>query len=345
MKTLLYPDFLTLNVAEQPMPMPGPGEALMRVDACGICGSELDAYRHKSPRRPPPLVMGHEFCGTLVSAPDNSPFAAGQRVVSNSLVNCGTCTRCRRDEPHLCVNRQIYGMHRAGAFAEYVSVRVDALMPWPEPLSAAQASLAEPLGNGVHVVNLARPVNPQTVLVIGAGPIGLLTSLAFQAMLGCTVWQADVKPDRLALAAKLGATAIFNPREQDVAAEIRALTEGDGADVVVDAVGSSATKALSVQASRPGGASIWIGLHDNLMDGFASYDLTLHERRVIGSYGATTADMRHALSLMTTSGLDFSSWVDTYTLDSGVEAFNRMLTGAPGDIKAVLTPGGVQPPV
>jgi len=338
MKSLLYPAHHTLEIAEQPMPVVGAGEALMRVAACSICGSELEAYRHKSPRRPPPLIMGHEFCGELVEVPAGAEFKVGDKVVCNALVACGECVRCRRGEPHLCAQRQVFGMHRMGAFAEYVNVPLRALLRWDDALPASAACLAEPLGNGVHVVNLVRSLNPQSVAVIGAGPIGLLVLQAFRALTGASVTSVDLSPQRLEVAMRVGASRAVNGRTEDVVAVGRELTDGEGFDVVVDAVGAAFTKKQSVQAARPGGAAVWIGLHENNMDGLATYDITLPEKRVFGSYAATQSDMLTALDLMVGGKIESASWVDEYPLDRGVEAFNRMLASVGHDIKAAILP-------
>lgn len=338
MKSLLYPAHHTVEIADQPMPAVAPGEALMRVAGCGICGSELDAFRHASPRRPPPLIMGHEFCGELVEVRGDSPFKAGDRVICNALVPCGECVRCKRGDPHLCAKRQVFGMHRPGAFAEYVNVPLKDLLRWDPKLPATAAALAEPLGNGVHVVNLVRAMKPRTVLVIGAGPIGLLAMQAFRALTDATVYQADLSPERLDVARTTGAAGVYDPRSVDLVKVSQDLTDGEGVDVVVDAVGAGITKKQSVQAVRPGGAAVWIGLHENSMDGFATYDVTLPEKRVFGSYAATLAEMGVALDLMASGRVETASWVDAYPLDRGVEAFNRMLAGKGKDIKAVITP-------
>ena len=163
------------------MPEPAADEVLLRVAACGLCGSELETFKNHSPRRQPPLVMGHEFCGTIAAVgPGGDAALVGRKCVSNSLIPCGRCVRCVRGDTHLCADRQIFGMHRGGAFAEYVRVPTRVLIPWPEELSAPAAALAEPLGNGVHIVNLTRHLPLRTALVIGAGPIGLMCQQALQ---------------------------------------------------------------------------------------------------------------------------------------------------------------------
>src|SRR3954464_3092908 len=122
MRVLRYPAFDQLERCEIDVVPPKPDEVQLRVAACGICGSELESFKNHSPRRPPPLVMGHEFCGTIAeTGGEGRAWRTGQRVVSNSLVPCGRCGRCARGDTHLCADRQIFGMHRPGAFAEYVN--------------------------------------------------------------------------------------------------------------------------------------------------------------------------------------------------------------------------------
>jgi L-iditol 2-dehydrogenase len=347
MKTLFYPAWDTLEVTERPMPAVAEGEALLKVSAVGICGSELEAVRHHSPRRTPPLILGHEFCGEIVSVtpfPNTEGLAGrvtwkpGDRVVCNALVPCGQCVRCRRGDAHLCAQRQIFGMHRPGAFAEFVNVPLSALIPWPDELPAEHAALAEPLGNGVHIVNLVKHLQPKSVLVIGAGPIGLLAQQAFQAVLGVTTYTADLSDERLAVAMAVGATRVINPMRDDVVKAMRDLTDGEGVDVVVDAVGASVTKKQSVQAVRPGGAAVWIGLHENAINDFATYDVTLPEKTVFGSYAAQLHEMQVALDLMVSGKVNVTGWPEVFPLERGVEAFTRMLAAKGTDIKGILKP-------
>lgn len=338
MKTLLYPAYERLEVTNQPDPRPGHGEVLLKVAACGICGSELEAFRNRSPRRVPPLILGHEFCGVIAeTGPGVTGFATGQRVVSNSLFPCGQCARCRRGDTHLCAHRQIFGMQRPGAFAEYVSVPSRCLIPWPEQVPAEAACLAEPLANGVHVVHRTEPLNPKRVVVIGAGPIGLMCQQAFQSMRHVGVLVSDLIPERLDAAKKLGAKRVINSREEDFVQTVLELTDGEGADLVVDAVGGHTTKKQSLLAARAGGAAVWIGLHENSIT-LDSYDITLQERQVLGSYAATLGELKEALDLMASGKIETASWVKTFPLGQGVDAFQRMLAAKGDDIKAVLLP-------
>ncbi|HLF49354.1 MAG TPA: alcohol dehydrogenase catalytic domain-containing protein, partial [Methylomirabilota bacterium] len=175
MKALVYPDWNTLEVREVPEPLPGPGEVVVAVAAAGICGSEIEAFVSRSPRRPPPLILGHEFCGEVVAAGEGvSGWAPGDRVVVNSLITCGRCPACLDGMSHLCPGRGVFGMNRPGAFAELVAVPTACLVPLPEKISPIQGALVEPLANAVHVFGLVRERFPETVVVIGAGTIGLM---------------------------------------------------------------------------------------------------------------------------------------------------------------------------
>ncbi|MEW6129938.1 MAG: alcohol dehydrogenase catalytic domain-containing protein [Acidobacteriota bacterium] len=338
MKVLLYPDYEQLKIAEQSEPRPDAGEVLLRVEACGICGSELEAFKKRSPRRVPPLVMGHEFCGIIEEVGAKVRlFTRGQRVVSHSLYGCGECVRCLRGNSHLCARRQLFGMNRQGGFAELVSVPEKCLVAWPESLPAAAASLAEPLANGVHVVGLTWQLIPSRVAIVGAGPIGLLCQQAFQCLTTAETIVADLIQERLNVANRLGAKHTINSSYSNFLEEILALTRGEGADVVVDAVGSSVSKQQALEATRPGGITVWIGTRENTIS-MNSYDVTLTERRVQGSYAASLDELKVAVDLLATGRVETMSWVKTFPLVEGVDAFRRMMAAQGDDIKAVLLP-------
>ena len=338
MQALYYPAFDQLEIRDVEDVAPKPDEVKLKVAACGICGSELESVKNHSPRRPPPLVMGHEFCGEIAELGSAvTGWAKGARVVSNSLVPCGKCVRCERGDTHLCASRQIFGMHRPGAFAEYVNVPARCLIPWPENLPAEAAALAEPMANGIHVVRVSKHLPAATALVIGAGPIGLFCQQALQVLRGAKVYVADLSPKRLAVAKKLGAVRVINPREEDVTKIIMEATGGEGVDLSVDAVGGGITKKTSLDAIRPGGATVWIGLHENAIT-LDSYNITLPEKQVLGTYAASIEELQQALDLMAAGKVDALTWVKRFSLEDGVTAFRRMLAAKGHDIKAVVCP-------
>lgn len=336
MKALVYTDWDRLELREEPEPACGPEEAVIEVVACGICGSELGSFAHRSPRRPPPLIMGHEFSGTVAAVGERvSGLRVGQRVVVNSLVHCGECDLCRRKLSHLCRNRQVFGMHRPGAFAERVAVPARVVFPLPEAVSGVQGALVEPLANGLHVMGLVR-VPAQSVLIFGAGTIGLMCLQAARAEGVERVVVTDPHAGRRALALGLGADEALDPGQ--VAVSEWALEAGDGGfDLCIDAVGATETKRDSVRAARPGGEVVWIGLHQDESP-FSSFDLILAERRLCGSYGATEADLRRAIELLAAGRVRTDGWVVTFPLARGVEVFRAALKQELPGAKAVLCP-------
>lgn len=338
METLYYPDWEQLLIQGIDPPKPASNEVLLKVSACGICGSELETYKNRSPRRTPPLVMGHEFCGIITETGANvSDRKVGDSVVSNSVVPCRKCRCCQRGETHLCTNRQIFGMHRFGAFAEYVSVPEHCLIDWPSGLSAESACLAEPLANGLHVANLVTHFQPESILIFGAGPIGLMCQQAIQVKFGKTVIMVDLSNERLEVATQLGAKQALNARGQDIIKFVDEVTNGEGIDLVIDSAGTEKTKQQSLAVCRPGGAVVWIGLLGNRLK-LDSYDVILGEKTIFGSYAAKLSELEEAVSLLASGLVNTSKWVEVFSLDNGVEAFRKMLAAQGKSIKAVLVP-------
>lgn len=336
MKTLFYPGHHQLEISSQPVPVYGDNEVLLKVAACGICGSELETFRSKSSRRIPPLIMGHEFCGEIVAAGKTvREWEIGALAVSNSVISCGHCASCNAGRTNLCSSRQIFGMHRNGAFATYVNVPAHCLIPLSRGVDTREACLSEPLANGVHLVKLTRHIAMKNILVIGAGPIGLMAQQAFQTMRGVNTIVSDIRSERLAVAKRLGATAVINPAQQELDAELKEITTGEGIDLVVDAVGSQDTNYGGLHAVKQGGAMIVIGLYENSRSLY-SYDLVLAEKQVLGSYAATREDIKDALELIADRKVDVRSWVHYYSLSRGVEAFYNMKDAKGDHIKSVL---------
>jgi len=334
MQALLYADWDTLVMTEQPIPRPQRGEVLLRVQAAGICGSELEAVRKRSPRRPPPLILGHEFTGIIESLGDAvEGFEAGQKVLANAVIACGECSPCRRGQSHLCLNRTLFGMHRPGAFAEFVTAPASVLLHRPEGVQPQHAALAEPLANGVHITGLLADRDLESVAIFGAGPIGLLTMQALRTARKPRIAVIDTNPARLELALTLGADCAFDPASQS---SLMAWVGDDGFSASVDAVGAGATKRASIAVLRPGGAAVWIGLHESESP-FASYDLILTEKRVLGSYACTMAELGQALAWIAEGKIDVSSWTTEYPLKRADHAFLTMLKPGPNDVKGVIT--------
>lgn len=336
MKALYYPAYSELVLADLPLPAYQPNEVLVQVKACGICGSELETFKSKSLRRIPPLIMGHEFCGIINSLGSGvRGFAKNDAVVSNSIVSCGRCESCRDGKTNLCNQRQVFGMHRNGAFGMYVNVPATSLINMPHGVDHRHACITEPLANGVHLVKLTQHISIKNVMVIGAGPIGLMAQQAFSALRNANTIVADIRDERIQVAKAIGATGVVNPLKENITDAISIITGGAAPDIVIDAVGTPDTNKLALDLVKPGGAIVIIGLYNNSKS-LLSYDIVLSEKTVMGSYAATQQDMKEALVLIAAGKVDVSSWVHYYSIEKGREAFFDMMEAKGDHIKSVI---------
>lgn len=331
MKALMYLGPGRMELQDVPDPVPGPGEVRVRVRAAAICGSDLHGFREASPRRVPPLVMGHEAAGVVDAVGEGTdPALEGRRVVVMPVVSCGSCDRCVEGRPNLCPRRRLLGMNLPGAFAEAIVVPAAQALPVPEGLPDDAAALAEPYANGIHVAE--RAVRPgDDVLVIGAGPIGLFAAVAAMHAGASRTFVLDRLEDRLKLAAAQGAVAVA----ADVPEEVAEATGGVGVDVVIDAVGLPATWALAVDAVRFGGRVEAIGL------GAAEGPLPYHPVvtkgiAITGSFACVRADLERAIERLAAGEPDVSAWMTTMPLAAGQAAFEALVEGR--ETKVVLTP-------
>jgi L-iditol 2-dehydrogenase len=265
MKALLLSEYKHLAVADLPTPTPAAGEVLIRVAACGICGSDVHGYDGSSGRRIPPIVMGHEAAGVVAAVGEGATrYQVGDRVTFDSTVYCGACEFCQRGEVNLCNHREVVGIscgdyRRAGAFAEYVTVPERILYRLPDNLSFADAAMLEAVSVAIHAVRVAEIKGGETVLVIGAGMIGLLIQQAARAT-GCSrIFVTDLDATRLDLARSLGADAVIDGSRESLTLRIEELTGGRGVDVAFEAVGRSETVTAAIDCTRKGGTVALVG--------------------------------------------------------------------------------------
>jgi threonine dehydrogenase-like Zn-dependent dehydrogenase len=322
-KALVFTAPGQVKLLDVPEPDPAPGEALVEVRAAGICGSELHGARHPGFRQPP-LIMGHEFAGI---------GAGGEAVVVNPILSCGRCAECRRGLRHVCRERKIIGVHRAGGFAERVAVPASALRPLPAGLPWEAAALIEPAANAVHAWNQADRAlgaggapgadgaRGARVAVIGCGAIGLLCAATALSGGAGRVEVTDLSPARLAAAQRLGAE-VAGPR-----------LSGEY-DVVIDAVGSAATRAASVAHQRPGGVAVWLGLAEEEA-GFDANALIRSEKRVLGSFAYRDEEFAQAMARIGDWDL---TWAAGYPLAAAAGIFTDLMNGGLHPLKALLLP-------
>jgi len=330
MKALVYTDTNLVVYRDEPEPQPGPKDVLVKVEASGICGSDMHAYHGKDPRRMPPLILGHEVAGRVVSGTDTD-----RRVVINPLITCGRCAFCDTGRSHLCAERELIGMRLAGAYAEYVAIPSTNIIDIPASMNAVHAALTEPAATALHALNLAReashrPLAELNTLVIGGGAVGFLTALLLRAY-GCNqLVVSETNPlRRESLVAHTGCR-VHDPINDPVLKE-------SAYDLVIDAVGGEVTRTPAMAAIKPGGILVHIGL----MDARGVFDirkLTLFEVKLLGVYCYTPADVRAAAKAIESGLLGDLSWVETRPLSEGARAFDDLDKGRTAAAKTVLIP-------
>jgi len=328
MKALVYTNPNEVIYRDEPEPRPAPGEVLIRVEAVGICGSDMHAYHGKDPRRNPPLILGHELAGEILEGPGK-----GRRVTVNPLITCGRCDYCVQGRDNLCSNRTMIGMTRPGGFAEYVTTAAASVIDLPYGMSARAAALTEPAATALHAVNVAaraaaRPVPESEVLVIGAGAVGLLAALLARHY-GCRgVRVAETNALRRASAEREG-FEVLDPARGGVAQ--------NSMDLVLDAVGAAVTRDAALAAVKPGGVIVHIGLADwaSTID---MRKLTLAEITLIGTYTYTTADLRATARALHAGAFGDLAWVEERPLADGARAFRDLHDGAAAAAKILLRP-------
>ena len=342
MKALVWEAAREMVMRDYPMPTLQPDEALLKIAYAGICGSELSGYLGHNALRVPPLIMGHEFSGEIVELGAgaqrlNPALAEGMAVTVNPLHSCGACEYCARGLNQLCGNRRLVGAHRPGANAEYVAVPVDSIVPLPDGMPLRTGALAEPVAVGIRIGELAGPIDGADVLVIGAGPIGLLALQALRARGARRVFIADRDPERLAMGATLGGETI-DAREADTAQVVRHATGDLGVAVAVDAVGTAATRRQCVSATRSTGTVILSGLHEETSV-MPAADIIRREVVVRGSFAYSPENFAQAVQALADGSMRLDPWIVEAPLAEGGAWFERLID-APGNVaKVLLIPG------
>lgn len=343
MKALVLEAYNELVYADVPDPEIGADEVLIRVKACGICGSDVHGVDGSTGRRIPPIIMGHEAAGVIEAVADGvAAWAPGDRVIFDSTIYCGTCAFCRRGQINLCGNRRVLGVscdeyRRHGAYAQYVAVPQRILYRLPEGLSFTRAALVEPLSIAYHAARRARVALGDRVVVVGAGMIGLLAVQVLKAA-GCApVIAVDIDDGRLDLARQLGADAALSGDAPDLAAQVRDLTGGHGADAAIEAVGLSQTVNAAIACVRRGGAVALIG---NLSAEVA-LPLRVAVTREIDVLGccASCGEYPACLALIASGAVAVDPLISAAPpLAEAAAWFDRLRRGDQGLLKVVLTP-------
>ncbi len=343
MKALVLSEYKKLDLVDVPRPEPSANEILIRVHACGICGSDVHGFDGSTGRRIPPVIMGHEASGVVAKVGSAvSRFQEGDRVTFDSMISCGACAYCRRGTANLCDSRQVLGVscgefRRDGAFAEYVVVPQHITFRLPDAITFEQAAMVEPVSVAVHAVNLTPIRLADTALVVGAGMIGLLVLQAVR-LAGCNrVFVVDLDEGRLKLARDFGADETFNPKTCDVKAEILARTGGSGVDVALEAVGATQPIGTAIGCLRKGGTLTLVGNIAPNID-LPLQAVVTRELRLQGSC-ASSNDYPACIDLISKGDIQVDALISARVpLNEAASWFERLYAHEPNLMKVIVKP-------
>lgn len=343
MKALLLTEYKNLEVTDCPEPQIGDEEVLIRVRACGICGSDVHGYDGSSGRRIPPLIMGHEAAGVVAKVGKNvSRFQEGDRVTFDSTVYCGKCWYCRRGQINLCDNRNVLGVscgdyRRNGAFAEYVAVPEHIIYKLPDSFPFEHAALIESVSIAFHAVNRTPRQLGDTAVVVGTGMIGLLVVQTLRHAGVGRIIAVDIDDYKLQRAKEFGADEGLNSTKCNIAEEVQARTEGRGADIALEVVGATASLQTAISALRKGGALTLVG---NLAP---KVELPLQAvvTRELSLYGTCSSQGEYpaCIEMMARGDINVAPLISAKaSLDEGPSWFDRLYNHEPGVMKVILEP-------
>jgi L-iditol 2-dehydrogenase len=343
MKALLLTEVKKLQVVDLPEPSCGPEDIVVRVQACGICGSDIHGFDGSSGRRIPPLVMGHEAAGIVTEIGENvRGLAVGDRVTFDSTVSCGSCHYCRKGSINLCENRQVLGVscnefRRQGAFAELVTVPQNIAYPIPDSLPFEHAAMIEAVSIAVHATNRTPRSIGGSVVVVGAGMIGLLCIQTLKIAGFSKIIAVDLEDEKLQLAKTLGATHTVNARTEDPVNAVLNWTNQRGADAAMEVVGANKPVSTCFQVVRRGGSVTLVG---NLTP---SVELPLQTvvTRELSIYGscASNGEIPQCIELLASGAIQVAPLITATTdLENTPNWFDRLYAGEKGAMKVIVTP-------
>jgi L-iditol 2-dehydrogenase len=343
MRALLLEKYNELKLKDVPVPELGHEDVLIRVKACGICGSDVHGYDGSTGRRIPPLIMGHEAAGIVQSAGrDVRSFKPGDRVTFDSTISCGACRFCAAGAVNLCERRQVLGVscgeyRRNGAFAEYVSVPARIVYALPHEFSFAHAALIEAVSVAVHAARITEIRPGSTAVVIGAGMIGLLSVQAFRHY-GCDrVFAVDVDETRLKMARDLGATDTFFGSATEIVSRVLGVTDGRGAEIAVEAVGAQEPINTAIECVCSGGTVTLIGNVSPKVE-IPLQRVVSRQLRLLGSC-ASAGEYPECIALMQTGAIRVEPLISAVApLSDAAQWFERLHAHEPGLMKVVLEP-------
>jgi L-iditol 2-dehydrogenase len=343
MQALVLEHARDLHLRDIPEPAVGAQDLLIKVKACGICGSDVHGYDGATGRRIPPLVMGHEAAGVVTKiGTEVDSFRVGDRVTFDSTISCGKCLFCGKGDVNLCDNRQVLGVscgdyRRDGAFAEYVSVPQHIAYALPDSFPFEKAALIEAVSIAVHAARITGIQPGDSAVVIGAGMIGLLAVQAFRVY-GCSkIIAVDLEESKLVLARLLGADETLLAADPNLLAKLKSFTEERGPDIAVEVVGVQKSILTAINSVRRGGTVTLVGNLAPQVE-IPLQTVVTRQIRLLGSC-ASAGEYRECIQLMDTGAINVDPLISALApLSEGAAWFNRLYSREPGLMKVILQP-------
>ena len=323
MKALVYAGANKAEVRDVPDPHPLKGAAKVKMLYCGLCGTDIGIYSGKHPRARAPLVFGHEFVGVIDEAVPGGRFAKGERVVAFPLITCGECYPCQNGTPHVCQTLNLIGIDCDGGMADHAWINEDILIKVPDTISDQLAALTEPLAVVVRSLHQARFQPLDRCVVMGAGPIGILTAILLKHSGAAQIIISDIDEGRLALCRDFGFDAV-NVRETSLIEHVNQATDNVGVDIVFECSGVESAALEMSKLARVGGTICMTGVHKaphavNLMD------INFKEQTIVGSRVYTMREFRDSVPLLEQMATDLEKVITQVVPLSGSDKIFDMV--------------------
>ncbi len=340
MKALMYQGPKKLEVVDIPQPIPQKGELLLKIKACGICGSDVHGYLGITGRRLAPMVMGHEFSAEIADLGEETKlgFKIGDRVAIQPCVSCWQCDKCKEGYNNVCEHRNFMGvLDYNGAMTEYICVPEKQAYKLPDDISYNVGALIEALAVAYSAVKKAGNLEGKNVVIIGGGAIGQLVLMCVKAQKPKKVILSDLSEFRLSAAKKLGADATINPSVGDFTEELLNAFEGNKADVALEAVGIGPTVSQALGSIKSQGTCVWIGNSAKTIE-VNMQQIVTGELKIYGSYLYTHEEFGEAIDFIHNNKLDLSALISKeITLEEAPKMFEDLTTQTEKYLKCIIT--------
>lgn len=343
MKALVLSEYKKIDFTEVPKPQIGSNEVLIRVKACGICGSDVHGYDGSTGRRRPPVIMGHEASGVIEeTGPDVKGWFPGDRVTFDSTIYCNECEHCRHGEVNLCDDRRVIGVscedyRRDGAFAEYIAVPQHILYKLPDNVTFDQAAMIEPLSIAFHAANLAQHPIGASAAVVGTGKIGMLLIQTLRMFGFGMIAAIKYSSSNRQFIKDLGADFCLSTAEDDIKTEVRNLTNGKGFDYVFEAAGNEKTINMSIDICKRNGDIILIGNSSPLVS-VPLQAIVTKQLHITGSC-ASSGEYAACLDMIARRLIDVDKLIGTRApLSEGAYWFDKLYSERGNNLKVILNP-------